>query len=128
MEEGLNKDMATPVEYLQNLCPQLSVGMTMWAAYHLKDRDAKRELNVCVDNKHLVFQQAALCTLGCVSAKTLRISTRTLVFSVGEYCTSAWNRRPYVKNVGSSLRTISGCRKTITSYQGLPPQLSTGHI
>ncbi len=86
MEEGLNKDMTTPVEYLQNLCPQLSVGMTMWAAYHLKDRDAKRELNVCVDNKHLVFQQAALCTLACVSAKTLRISTRTLVFSVGGCC------------------------------------------
>ena len=119
-EEGLNKDMTIPVEYLQNLRPQLSVGMKMWAAYHLKNREAKRELNAFVDNKHLVFQQDALCTLACVSAKTLRISTRTLVFSVGEYRAPAWNRRPHVKKVGSILLTISGCRKAISLTRDYP--------
>ena len=126
MEEGLNKDMTIPVEYLQNLHPQLSVGMKMWAAYHLKNTEAKQELNAFVDNKRLVFQQAALCTLVCVSAKTLRISTRILVFSVGEHCAPAWNRSPHVKKVGSILRTISGYRKTISITRTGPTPAPVG--
>ena len=37
---------------------QLSIGKTVSAAYHLNNREAKRELDVFVDNKRLVFQQA----------------------------------------------------------------------
>ena len=39
---------------------QLSIGIgkTVLAAYHLNNKDAKRELDVFVDNKRLVCQQA----------------------------------------------------------------------
>ena len=58
MEEGLNKDMTILVDYFRKWCLQLSIGKTVSAAYHLNNREAKRELDVFVDNKRLVFQQA----------------------------------------------------------------------
>ena len=58
MEEGLNKDMTILVDYLRKWRLQLSIGKTVSAAYHLNNREAKRELDVFVDNKSLVFQQA----------------------------------------------------------------------
>ena len=58
MEEGLNKDMTILVEYLRKWRLQLSIGKTVSVAYHLNNREAKRELDVFVDNKRLVFQQA----------------------------------------------------------------------
>ena len=58
MEEGLNKDMTILVDYLRKWRLQLSIGKTVSAAYHLNNREAKRELDVYVDNKRLVFQQA----------------------------------------------------------------------
>ena len=53
MEEGLNKDMTILVDYLRKWRLQLSVGKTVSAAYHLNNREAKRELDVFVDNKRL---------------------------------------------------------------------------
>ena len=58
MEEGLNKDMTILVDYLRKWRLQLSIGKTVSAAYHVNNREAKRELDVFVDNKRLVFQQA----------------------------------------------------------------------
>ena len=58
MEEAPNKDMTILVDYLRKWRLQLSIGKTVSAAYHLNNRDAKRELDVYVDNKRLVFQQA----------------------------------------------------------------------
>ena len=58
MEEGLNKDMTPLVYYLRKWRLQLSIGKTFSAAYHLNNREAKRELDLFVDNKRLVFQQA----------------------------------------------------------------------
>ena len=58
MEEGLNNDMTILVDYLRKLRLQLSICKTVSAAYHLNNREAKRELDVFVDNKRLVFQQA----------------------------------------------------------------------
>ena len=58
MEEGLNKDMTILVDYLRKWRLQLSIGKTVSAAYHLNNREAKRELDVFVDNKRLVFRQA----------------------------------------------------------------------
>ena len=58
MEEGLNKDMTILVDYLRKWRLQLSIGKTVSAAYHINNREAKRELEVFVDNKRLVFQQA----------------------------------------------------------------------
>ena len=57
IEEGLNKDMTILVDYLRKWRIQLSIGKTVSAAYHLNNREAKRELDVVVDNKRLVFQQ-----------------------------------------------------------------------
>ena len=57
MEEGLNNDMTILVDYLRKWRLQLSIGKTVSAAYHLNNREAKRELDVFVD-KRLVFQQA----------------------------------------------------------------------
>ena len=51
MEEGLNKDMTILVDYLRKWRLQLSIGKTVLAAYHLNNREAKRELDVFVDNK-----------------------------------------------------------------------------
>ena len=58
MEEGLNNDMTILVDYLRKWYLQLSIGKTVSAAYQLNNREAKRELDVFVDNKRLVFQQA----------------------------------------------------------------------
>ena len=58
MEEGLNKDMTILVDYLRKWRLQLSTCKTVSAVCHLNNREAKRELDVFVDNKRLVFQQA----------------------------------------------------------------------
>ena len=58
MEEGLNKDMPILVDYLWKWRLQLTIGKAVSAAYHLNNREAKRELDVFVDNKRLMFQQA----------------------------------------------------------------------
>ena len=57
MEEGLNTDnvMTILVDYLRKWRLQLSIGKTVSAACHLNNREAKRELDVFVDNKRLVF-------------------------------------------------------------------------
>ena len=64
------------------------------------------------------------------SAKTLRISTRALVFPAAEYCAPVWSRSPHVKKVdfaiNSSLRTMSGCQKPtpvvqLPSLTGIAP-------
>ena len=52
--------MTILVEYLRKLRLQLSIGKTVSADYHLNNREAKRELDVFVDNKRLVFQQAPI--------------------------------------------------------------------
>ena len=59
MEEGLNKDMTNLVDYLWKCRLQLSIGKKVSAAYYLNNREDKRERDVFVDNKRLVFQQAA---------------------------------------------------------------------
>ena len=51
MEEGLNKDMTILVDYLRKWRLQLSIGKTVSAAYHLNNREAKRELDVFVDKQ-----------------------------------------------------------------------------
>ena len=58
MEEGLNKDMTILVDYLRKWRLQLSLGKTVSVAYHLNNKEAKRELDVFVDNKRLVCQHA----------------------------------------------------------------------
>ena len=58
MEEDVNSEMAILVDYLRKWRLQISIGKTVSVAYHLNNREAKRELDVFVANKRLVFQQA----------------------------------------------------------------------
>ncbi|KAJ4949095.1 hypothetical protein JOQ06_020613 [Pogonophryne albipinna] len=58
MEDGLNDDMGTLVAYFQRWRLQLNIGNTVAAAYHLSTREARRELEVRANNKHLEVQQA----------------------------------------------------------------------
>ncbi|KAJ3605934.1 hypothetical protein NHX12_027977 [Muraenolepis orangiensis] len=53
VEQGLNQDMGILAAYLRKWRLQLSTGKTVSAAYHLCNREAKRELSVSVDNKRL---------------------------------------------------------------------------
>ena len=57
MEEGLSKDMTILVYYLRKLRLQICIGKTVSAAYHLNNRETKRQLDVFVDNKRPLFQQ-----------------------------------------------------------------------
>ena len=50
--------MTILVDYLPKWRLQLSICKTVSAAYHLNNREAKRELDVFVDNNRMVFQQA----------------------------------------------------------------------
>ena len=58
VEEGLNQDMGILADYLRKWRLQLSMGKTLAAAYHLCNKEAKRELSVSVDNHHLEHQLA----------------------------------------------------------------------
>ncbi|KAJ4937751.1 hypothetical protein JOQ06_002382 [Pogonophryne albipinna] len=58
MEDGLIDDLGTLVAYFQRWRLQLNIGKTVAAGYHLSTREARRELEVCVNNKRLEVQQA----------------------------------------------------------------------
>ena len=126
MELGLNKSVTIPLGYLRNLRLQLSVGKTVSTAYPLNDIEAKRELNVFVNNMRLVFHQAPLYLGGCwTSSNTLKKwlarshleshSSVVLLVQPGEnvrdlhtnpgilcswmYCAQVWSRCSHVKKV-----------------------------
>ncbi|KAL7843415.1 hypothetical protein AOLI_G00249270 [Acnodon oligacanthus] len=58
LEDGLNRDMGILADYLQKWHLQLSVGKSVVAAYHLNNREARRELDVYFGKNRLEFQQA----------------------------------------------------------------------
>ena len=64
MKEGLNKDIIILVEYLRKWRLQLSIGNTVSAAYHLNNREAKRELDVFVKTSAWCFSKLQ-STLAC---------------------------------------------------------------
>jgi len=55
MEGVLTKDMATVGEYLQTWKLMLSTTKTVSAAFHLNNKEAKRELKVKYNNETLPF-------------------------------------------------------------------------
>ena len=57
-KEGINKDMTILVDDIRPWRLQLSIGNTVSAAYHLNNTETKRELDVFVNSKRQVFQQA----------------------------------------------------------------------
>jgi len=65
VEGVLTKDMAAVGEYLQNWKLKLIATKTVSAAFHLKNKEAKHELNVKYNNKDLPF---------CSEPKYLRVT------------------------------------------------------
>ena len=58
MEDGRNQDMGILVAYIRKWHLQLSIGKSVSASYHHNNKEAKKEMNMFVDNKRLEFQQA----------------------------------------------------------------------
>ena len=103
------------------------------AAFHLNNREAKRELKVYSNGRFLLFcplgkagqiahvssplngiaQKTILARhtaeatrglgMGCYGAKTLRIATLSLVYSTAEYCAPVWCRSAYTRLIDSVL-------------------------
>ncbi|CAM4567709.1 unnamed protein product [Leuciscus chuanchicus] len=117
IQASLNQDMDTLAAYLREWRLQLSIDKTVVAAYHLNNSEARRELDIFVNNKRLEFQQAPRWG---ATAKVLRISTVALVFSTAEYCAPAWCRSPHARQVdtaiNTALRTITGCLNSTPVY------------
>ena len=78
------------------------------------------ELTGKVTSRVSLTRRLAGTTWG-ASAKTFRISTQTLVFSVAEYYAPIWSRSPHAKKVyvaiNSSLRIIHVCLKPSAVFQ-----------
>ena len=55
VEGVLSKDMTTVGEYLQTWKLNLSSKQSVWAAFHLNNKEVKRELNVNFNNETLLF-------------------------------------------------------------------------
>jgi len=122
VEGVLSKDMAMFGEYLQTWKLKLSTTKAMSAAFHLNNKEAKRELKVNFNNETLPFcsnriylgvmldrslthrryleslrkkltSRVPLLRPGWgVGATTLRIATLALVHSTAEYCAPVWCR------------------------------------
>jgi len=61
VEEVLSKDMATIGKYLQTWKLKLSTTKTVSAAFHLNNKEAKRELKVNFNNETLPFGYEPKC-------------------------------------------------------------------
>ena len=155
LEETLSQDMSTLYAYLQTWRLKLSHTKTVTAAFHLNNREAKRELKIYNNGRllpfcptptylgvnldrsltfrhHLVALRKKLSSRVTLlrrlvgsgwgaGAKTLRIATLSLVYSVVEYCTPVWCRSAHTRLIDSvlndALRIVTGClRPTPTDH------------
>ena len=133
LERTLSQDMTTLSEYLQTWRLKLNHTKTVTAAFHLHNREAKRELKVCnigktlpfypvliylgvklTNRPHLEALRKKLCarvsllrrlvgTGWCASAKTLRTAALSLVYSTAEYCAPVWCRSVHMRLIDSVL-------------------------
>jgi len=131
VEGALNKHMATVGEYLQTWKLKLSTTKTVSAAFHLYNKEAKRErkdnfnnetlpfcfeprnLRVPLDRsltyrrhlkslrKKLTSRVAPLRRLA--GATTLRTATPTLVHSTAEYCAPVWCRSAHTRLIDHAI-------------------------
>ena len=133
LEGTLSQDMSTLSAYLQTWRLKLSHTKTVTAAFHLNNREAKRELNVYNDSRllpfcptptylgvkldrlltfrhHLVALRKKLSSRVTLvgsgwgaGAKTLRIATLSLVYSTAEYCAPVWCCSAHTRLIDSVL-------------------------
>ena len=147
LEGTLSQDMWTLSAYFQTWRLKLSHTKTVTAAFHLNNREAKRELKVYNNGRlllfcptptylglnldrsltfrhHLVALRKKLSSRVTLlrplvgsgwgaGAKTLRIATLSLVYSIAEYCASVWCRSAHTRLIDSvlndALRIVTGC-------------------
>ena len=120
MEESLTIIL---VENLRTWRLQLSVANTVAAAYHVQNREAKRELNVFVDSKRLVFQQAPkyiavrldriLNVKQHLEEVATKVTSRALL--IRRIYGTTWETYDVASN--STLRAIPGCLKPTPMFQ-----------
>ena len=147
LEGTLSQDMSTLSAYLQTWRLKLSHTKIVTAAFHLNNREAKRELKVYNNSRllpfcptptylgvkldrsltfrhHLVALRKKLSSRVTLlrrlvgsrwgaGAKTLRIATLSLVYSISEYCAPVWCRSAHTRLIDSvlndALRIVTGC-------------------
>ena len=147
----LSQDMSTLSAYLQTWRLKLSHTKTATAAFHLNNREAKRELKVYNNDRllpfcptptylgvklvrsltfchHLVALRKKLSSrvkllrrfVGSgwgAGAKTLRITTLSLVYSTTEYCAPVWCRSAHIRLIDNvlndALHIVTGCLRPI---------------
>ena len=150
LEGTLTQDMSTLLAYLQNWRLKLSHTKTVTTAFHLNNREAKRELKVYNNGRllpfcptstylgvkldrsqsflhHLVALRKKLSSRGTLlrrlvgsewdaGAKTLRIATLSLVYSIAEYCAPVWYRSAHTRLIeivlNDALRMVTACLRT----------------
>ena len=138
LEGTLSQDMSTLSAYLQIWRLELSHTKTVTAAFHLNNREAKRELKVYNNDRLLPFcpiptylgvKLSSRVTLlrrfvgsgWGAGAKTLCIAILSLVYSTAEYCAPVWCRSAHTRLIDSilndALRIVTGClRPTPTDH------------
>jgi len=146
VEGVLTKNMATVSEYLQTWKLKLSTTKTVSAAFHLNNKEAKRELKVKYNNETLPFcsepkylgvtsdrsQEADITSRTLrrlagsgwgAGATTLRIATLALVHSTADYCAPVWCRSAHTclinPAINGALRIVTGCLRP-TPANNLP--------
>ena len=133
LEGTLSQDMSTLSAYLQTWRLKLSHTNTVTAAFHLNNREAKRELKVYNNDRrstptylgvkldrsltfrhHLVTLRKKLSSRVTLlrrlvgsgwgaGAKTLRTTILSLVYSTAEYCALVWCRSAHTRLIDSVL-------------------------
>ena len=134
LEGTLSQEMSTLSVYLQTWRLKLSHTKTVTAAFHLNNREAKRELKVYNNGRLLpfcptptylgvkldkkLFSRVTLLRqfVGSgwsAAAKTLRIATLSLFYSTAEYCAPVRCRSAHIRLIDSvlndALRIVTGC-------------------
>ena len=125
LEGTLSQDMSTLSAYLQTGRLKLSHTKTVTIAFHLNNREAKRELKVALRKKlssRVTLLRRLVGSGWGAGAKTLLIATLSLVYSTAEYCAPVWCRSAYTRLIDSvlndALRIVTEC---------LPP-IPTDHL
>ena len=153
--EALSQDVSTLSAYLRTWRLKLSHTKTVTAAFHLNNREAKRELKVYYNGRLLLFcptptylgvkldrsltfrhhlvalrkklssrvtlLRRLVCSGWGAGAKTLCITTLSLVYSTAEYCGPVWCRSAHTRLIDSvlndALHIVTGClRPTPTDH------------
>ena len=100
VERGLSHDMTALSSYLKNWRLMLIVPETISASFHLNNRQAKRQLNITVDNNRLQFQNDPHIPQ-CKARKITDFQRTPSWCEEKNFCSDHLNLPPSWNNVGS---------------------------